>query len=334
MLNTVTIQTLHNNLNNLFKNSKNYLVLSITLLYTVINCVWLVSLNFKTLTLVVPLLILFIHLFSYFITIYSYSKFTTAIKYYWIRVFNLAWILEFYIFIVFIFMYIIAPNELQIFWDPIKSLRIKFPNILNINPYIITLTLIYTLNIYSIYKQYNMVSALNVMKFLLVVGLIYIFVKEFKSFIYYTHISVLKKNNIIQEFQHLNQNDYILLNSLESLKTSVLNTNMSTSDLRHHTPTIFILNMILSVKFVHVFLIIFITLVLLFLYSNNQQTISISVIGLVQQNLIILLVFWSLNYIIFFKHVYKTIVYGMYKTIGVSDFFNTIYYIFNELYLI
>lgn len=319
---------------NLQSNLKLKAISLVYLLYTIIFFTWLNSINFKTLILGLSLLVLFVHIFAYFITIYTYSKLTSAVKYYWIRVFALIWLLEFYIFAVFIFLYLVAPNELQFFWDPLKSAKIQLPGISNVNSYILVLTLVYLLNSYTIYTNNNSTQLHNIILSLISFILVYIFLKEFKAFIYYTHVSNFKKFKITNTVGVNTTNDFLLISNLNNLKSNIIFTKLPELDMRHHIPSIFILNMILSVKFVHVYLIILTTFLFIYYYSTFSKKISMGIISVIQQNLIILLLFWALNYIIFFKVYYKNVMYGMYKTIGVFDLIKTIHWTLHEIYIL
>lgn len=291
------------------------------------------NVSIKSIVLISILTILLVNIFSYFLSIYNYSKFTVMIKYYWIRVFTLIWVLEFYLFLIFTFLFIISPNELQIFWDPIRCIQIRTANIENVNVYAISLLIIFLINSSVFFKLYNLKNTYNLLLLLAVNLLLVIFIKEYKSFLYYLHISNFQKYKPLEMKKLLQKNEFYDLEVLKDLTISNFTNKIKEDNPRHHIPSIFILNIILGVKFFHVYFIIFFSLLIIYLSLTNSKFMSILNNGVISQNTTILLIFWFLNYLIYFKMYYKGMVYGPYKNIGAYELIKTLYWIKHELYL-
>lgn len=293
----------------------------------------LLNFNFKIIFLLVLMTLFIVNIFSYFFSIYNYSKYTVMIKYYWTRVFMLIWVLEFYVFLVFTFLYIISPHELQIFWDPIRCLQIRSPNINNVNVYLLTILTIYSINLLIFYKQYNNKIPYNISLIFIITIYLYIFIKEYKSFLFYLHTSNYQFFYPIYETKNLTKNEFFDFNMWNKTHTSDFILKLKLDDPQHHIPSIFILNIILGIKFLHVFFIIFFNILIIYLGCFKKKYFNTQFNGMLLQNTVILLIFWFLNYLIFFKMYYKFSVYGPYFLIGLHSWSKTIFWLFQELYI-
>lgn len=280
---------------------------------------------------IVIFLLYIINLFAYFFSIYQNSKYTSVIKFFWIRVFNIIWFLEFYLFIIFIFLYIISPAELKFFFDTTHNTKPELPNIKSVNIYLLTLTAVFILNYISYYTVYNNNIFINLLLFILVIILLYIFLNELKMYYYYIHTSNFKNLRIKKSIFNIKNNEFYELKQ-KFINIDIYNKKFN-NEFIYQPPKIFILNIILGVKFIHVFLIIFINYIYIYILISTKKSILLEVIGVWQQNLIIILIFWALNYLIFFKFLYKYEVYGFYKHLNWFEIF-TNYNLFIDEFLI
>ena len=82
-----------------------------------ITCLCYTLCVFSSLNSLVPVLLLLqvVHIFFYFSTLYQSSKYTSAVRFFWIRVFTVFWALEFYLLSILMFLFFIAPAELPFF---------------------------------------------------------------------------------------------------------------------------------------------------------------------------------------------------------------------------
>lgn len=271
------------------------------------------------------------NIFIYFFTIYSFSKYTTAIKFFWYRVFVILWGLEFYLFFVFIFLYIICPRELKLFFDTTKQINNKLPNIQSTNAYSNLLLLISALYVISNTTVINNRYVTNLFVLIFILMITKIFLQELKMFYLYVNISHYQKYTIGYKQVNVFKNVDLLI--YNNIVITHLPTKLDYDDFWHKTPNIFILNIILLIKFLHFFLIVLINFILIskLILTNNN---NLAIIGVIKQNLIILLIFWSLNYIIYFKHFYKYSLYGFYEKINFYSIYNNKCWFLYEFYLI
>lgn len=302
------------------------IITSITVMYFYYKNI----INFQLILLLI-LLVLLNNIFMYFFTIYSFSKYTSAIKFFWYRVFIILWGLEFYLFFIFIFLYIICPRELKLFFDTTKQLHSKLPNIQNVNVYANLLLLLILLQFISNTSVVSNRIIINICVMFFILILIRIFLQELKMFYLYVNISHYQKYTIGYKQINIFKNDNLLV--YNNIILTHLPTKLNYDDFWHKTPNIFILNIILLVKFLHLFLIILINFILISKIILNT-TNNLTIVGVLKQNLIIILIFWALNYVIYFKHFFKYSLYGFYEKINFYSIYNNKYWFLYELYLI
>lgn len=306
------------------------------------------KLNWFTLIIVFILVQLY-HIFFYFTTIYQNSKYTSVIKFFWIRVFTIFWGMEFYLFGIFMFLFIIAPAELYVFWDEMQ-LRYdrRTPNISITSNYIITAATIFNINVigYSMVYKNKIVTNLMVLPFIFF--LLHILLKEFDTFYnsnlqyYYrkekAHLEVLKSDVIVLEnHETIGIDPNLVIKDKKTTKPIIVETFLKWFDMDevdHHKPRFFILNVILTIKFLHVYVIVILNLFFLYILLNSNHENNIQVLGVWQQNLNVMLIFWAANYVIYYKITYKKFIYGIYKTSGVWDVLTNWYTVPYEFYLI
>lgn len=281
--------------------------------------------------LVLILLLLLNNIFMYFFTIYSFSKYTTAMKFFWYRVFILLWGLEFYLFFVFIFLYIICPRELKLFFDTTKQIHNKLPNIQNTDVYSQILFLLVILQICGNASVIYNKQVINMCCLVLILVTIRFFISEIKMFYLYISVAHYQKYTINTKQINIFKNDEIL--TYNNVIITHLITKLNYDDFWHKTPNVFILNIILIVKFLHIFLIVLINFILIskVIFSTTN---TLSLLGVFKQNLIIILIFWALNYVIYFKFFYKYSFYGFYKKINFYSLYNNKHWFLYEFYLL
>lgn len=287
-------------------------------IYLTIGHIYLLNSFFNTTNNVVLLgFCLILHAIFYFITIYHASKFTTQIKYYWIRVYHVIWLMEIYLFFLLIFLYIIHPEELKWGFNECYWLVIRKPNYTFYNMFkLIFLLLIINLSLTIATINGN----LTLIKWALLfntLSMIYIFHKEFLILLnsqLFSQIIDLKTRTVELSFSNRDTVNFIDFNK-----------KLHTDEIRRHNPGKFILNVILITKYLHVFFIVLINLIMIANIINNNFKSSLVSLGLIQQNIIIILLFYYSNYIIFFKFLYKLMIYGPYKS-------STLYYVLSKWY--
>ena len=264
--------------------------------------------------ILIVIALLIINLFAYFFTIYQHSKYTTFLRFYWLRVFFLIWFLEFYLFAIFLFLYIIAPNELTLFWDFFNYLKFNFPNFSIRNNFLFVYFLVMTFFFFPFLNYYNMTLRFFFYIIFILINLNFFFI-EFKSYMVYLSISNYKKMSIIETETESNV----------SFKTLFY-------DRRIQIPSIYILNIILGVKFIHLYFIIIISFI--FIMNSIKKCLSLTLIGVLHQNTVILAIFWILNYLIYFKKLYKWQMYGFYPSILLERVFvNRNWYVYEWLHI-
>lgn len=314
----------------------------------IFNVIFFININKIVIVYFTLLSLQLIHIFFYFQTIYQYSKYTSTTKFFWIRVFSIFWGLEFYLFIIVIFLFIIAPAELPIFWE-LRQIKLdkRIPSISTTNNYLITLITIFNVNVIGyciVYKNkiYSLLSAL-----LSIFILLCIFLKELESYYYFNLMFYYKKTSPIKELKlnslitlsnekipNISLNDVITNKNTSNFLITELFSYQFTDDIDHHKARFFILNVMLSIKFIHVYIIVILNLIFMVHLINIRKQTSLETLGVWQQNLIVLLIFWLLNYIIYFKVFYKTKMYGFYTNISTYDLLQNWSFIFEEFYFI
>lgn len=282
--------------------------------------------------LVVILLLYVLNIITYFFSIYQNSKYTSSIKFFWIRVFNIIWYLEFYLFIVCIFIYIISPSELKIYIDVVHQIKPQTPNINSNLNYILIIISVILLNILGVSNQYLNIFKKNIVLLIITLISTYIFLCEFKMYYYYAATSLYSD---LKLFINKNNGYYDGLISLNNdiVEINIFNKKIN-SEKKYLQPYIFLLNLILCIKFIHVFLIVLINFIFTLISISKNNKLLLETIGMWQQNLIILLIFWALNYVIFFKYIYKFIAYGFYSNINITNLINQQKTMIDEFFLL
>ncbi len=309
------------------------LVIVTLILINLISIFTLVNNRYNTIHLLVVILLLYLlNVITYFFSIYQNSKYTSSIKFFWIRVFNIIWYLEFYLFVICIFIYIISPSELKIYIDIVHQIKPQTPNINSNLNYILIIMSILLLNILSISNQYLNIFKKNIILLVIVLLSTYIFLCEFKMYYYYAATSLYSDLKLFINKNNGNYDGLIVLNN-DLIEINVFNKKIN-SEKKYLQPHIFLLNLILCIKFIHVFLIVFINFIFTLISINKSNKLLLETIGMWQQNLIILLIFWALNYVIFFKFVFKSIVYGFYTNININNLLNLQKTMIDEFFLL
>lgn len=307
-----------------FKNITKISLLSIIILtnITYFNN-FLVLFNFVN-GMVLLIVFLIIHSAFYFLTIYQTSKFTTQIKYYWIRVYHVIWLMEIYLFGLLIFLYIIHPEELKHGLRQSDFFRLGKPEYSFFKTFHLIYLLLIANLIFTIALVTNNSLLIKLAKLVNVNILIYLFSKEVMILInsqLFSQIIDLKKKTIGVPFWNTNHRH--LTDIFQKLHTT---------GIRRHNAGKFILNVILIAKYLHVYLIVLFNLIIIANTLNNNSRTSLLNVAFLQQNIIIILLFYYSNYIMFFKFLYKTIVYGNYKSASFFYIINKWYYIFFEIF--
>lgn len=323
----------------------------LTLLYVGFPITYIVtSVNLNSVSTFVVFLITaqLIHIFFYFSTIYQYSKYTSVVKFFWLRVFAIFWGLEFYLFGIVMFLFFIAPAELPFFWE-LRQIKLdkRWPTITSSHTYILTLITVFNINILGYYTVYkNKLTGYSLL-LLLVFCMLYILLKELEVYYYYSLSMTYKKNiptasveqsSVVvlsnKDIPGIKPEDIVSGQKTSNYLTADLFAKQFTDEVDHYKARFFILNIILSVKFWHVYITILINLVYVYIIIYRTKQNTLEVLGLWQQNLTILLVFWALNYVIYFKMYYKKSVYGFYSNITTYDILTDYSSLWEEFYLI
>lgn len=330
---------------------KNHLLFVLTCIFFLTTPVfWFAStLNINSLLTFIIILLLtqVIHLFFYFSTIYQYSKYTSVVKFFWLRVFTIFWGLELYLFSIVTFLYFIAPAELTFFWE-LRQVKLdrRWPNITTSYTYIVTLLTIFNINnlgYYTVYKNKFLGYGLI---FIVTMALLFILLKELEVYYYYALVSHYKKNSLTVKpvlssavslsnelIPNISKEDLLEAKETSKYVSIEVFSKQFNDEIDHHKARLFLLNVILSIKFWHVYIVVVINLIYLYLVISRPKQNALEILGLWQQNLIILLVFWALNYTIYFKLYYKKFAYGFYSNITFYDLLTDYSMFVEELHL-
>lgn len=309
------------------------LVVVVLVLINLVCISTLITSRYNSIHLLVVILLLYVlNIITYFFSIYQSSKYTSSIKFFWIRVFNIIWYLEFYLFIICIFIYIISPSELKIYIDVVHQIKPQTPNINSNLNYILIIISVVLLNTLSVSNQYLNIFKKNIVLFIITLTSTYIFLCEFKMYYYYAATSLYSD---LKLFINKNNGYYDGLISLNNdvVEINIFNKKIN-SEKKYLQPYIFLLNLILCIKFIHVFLIVLINFIFILISISRNNKLLLETIGMWQQNLIILLIFWALNYLIFFKYLYKFITYGFYSNINITNLINQQKTMIDEFFLL
>lgn len=330
------------------KNLLLFIIICICFLITPVF--WFAStLNINSLLtfLVLLFLIQVVHIFFYFSTIYQYSKYTSVVKFFWLRVFTIFWGLEFYLFGIVTFLYFIAPAELTFFWELSQvKLDRRWPNITTSYTYLVTLLTIFNINnlgYYTLYRNKFLGYGLIV---IVTTTLLFILLKELEVYYYYALVSHYKKNSLMVKpvlnsvvslsnelIPNIREEDVLKARETSKYMSIEAFSKQFNDEVDHHKSRLFLLNVILSIKFWHVYVVVVINFIYLYLVISRPKQNALEVLGLWQQNLIILLLFWALNYTIYFKLYYKKIAYGFYSNITFYDLLTDYSMFLEELHL-
>lgn len=138
----------------------------------------------------------FFNLFYYFLNINMYSNYTTALQRFWKRTFMLFWIIEGFLFFIFIYLILISPEETYIFINNNEKFNfyLDYDFLKNV---IIILTLIY-FNYYLKYNIKNNTRVVSTLLCLLYIFSLYIIIEFFKFFNnFFSIININTLNNIL-----------------------------------------------------------------------------------------------------------------------------------------
>lgn len=278
----------------------------------------LVNIDLKFIIIFTVWWLLLLSAISYFKTIYTFSKWTSQIKFFWLRLFSIFWGLEIYLLGIFLFLFIISPDDLKYFFFVTKTIFLITPNLLTIDSYIAIFLLLITVNLVAYTTVYRAQILNEVLYLFIFFGLLKLLSAEVLMYINYTSfINYQTKTQTIfkEKIKLLDQNTP----EFKIVTVFCETNNLKIDEILKHRPMNVILNLILIVKFFHLYLIIGFITILLLINIFTKTKVSLEVCATITQNLIILLLFYILNYLIFYKFLYKYIMYGFYDNITLNQ---------------
>ena len=236
---------------------------------------------------------LVLNLFFYFSNIYRFGTYTSSIQRFWKRTFMLFWIIEGFLFLIFIYLYLIAPQEVRFFVDSVKQgdAYIFCEKSLFRNT-IFYLVLCYTFYLVLYWKKYN----ININVCLIFQFFIYL-VLYFDELWYFIctliNYSQKKNTNIFLWNNQYSFNNLATLNTVDLLDNFIIN---------KRTENYFI-GLICFLKYWHVVLIL-IGYVFLLYNKFTKKQISFCLISSNFQNTLYLYVFSLTQFIMYIKYLY------------------------------
>ena len=128
------------------------------------------------------LIYMIFNLFYYFVNIYKFNNWTSSTKEFWKRAFFLFWIIESFLFLIYIYIWLISPSEINYFFilKDLHMYNFSFSHYFNNNSLLIILSL---LSVFSIcILRFTSKKLLYLFYFVLIFFLIFILFNEFKVF--------------------------------------------------------------------------------------------------------------------------------------------------------
>ncbi len=216
-----------------------------------------------------------------------HGKYTSSIQRFWKRSYYLFWILEFFLFSIFIFLTCIHFGESSLFLDWKFLYSIYFDNSSSFFFYLILIQLLGVLNYYLIFfYKFNNFSIINIILLSMLLIFYIIIFYEFSKFFYV--INTLSDSNLLVKTLHITTTKFQLFDELENI-------------LKNRTVDFYICLFIL-LKFWHVLFILlhFFFLVRNYLYKNR---LSVDLVSSNLQNCMYLYWFNLLSMFLFFKNI-------------------------------
>ena len=269
--------------------------------------------NIAAIVMFTNIVYILINLWYYFINIYKFSSYTSSVQRFWKRTFSLFWVIEGFLFLIFLYLWLISPQETSVFLDPYNQNNFYFSIKKEFFNYLVPLiSLILSWYLLLFFKKKSNISYLLLIILLLTS---YLFTVEFLKFIQVLNFLSGSKtvylggstaNGSITELLPLYVDSYIELSDrLPNLKCNtvpsdiyVSSTNLK-SVLVKRTET-FYLNIVIFLKFWHLVLITLLAL-LTIQKSLLDMTLSMDLVSSNMQNYIYVLFFFFLNFLFLFK---------------------------------
>lgn len=255
---------------------------------------------------------IFLNIWYYFINIYKYSVYTTSNQRFWKRTFMLFWVIEGFLFFIFIYLWLITPQETSFFMDPYVQNNFFFFIRKEFIIYVIPLLLaIKSWFFLSFFKRKNSIS-IYIASVVIVISSIYLLLIEFFkllqifNFLYSMDVIFLdsvvfdKKGGFFidnNQFKFVYGSDASAVDNISILSGGI---HGSSRDVSCSRTSVFYFNLIFLLKFWHFAFILTLSLLSIQKLLNNG-TLSMDSISFNLQNYIYLLFFFYLNFIFFFK---------------------------------
>ena len=143
---------------------------------------------------------IFLNIWYYFVNIYKYSVYTTSNQRFWKRTFMLFWVIEGFLFLIFIYLWLITPQETAFFMDPYIQNNFFFYIKREFIVYIIPLLLsIKSWFFLFFFKRKNSISIYIASTVIIISSIYLLFIEFFK---------------LLQIFNFLYSNDSVFLDSI------------------------------------------------------------------------------------------------------------------------
>lgn len=249
----------------------------------------LMHLNFfyiKNTAFLIAVIYFLINMFFLFFSVYSRSKYSSFVKQSWQRSFILFWIIEFYLFFIFIFVFFVCPDESNYFFNYLNSCKFSWVNF-DEN----YMTLLYVSVVCFLTNLTLLLKKKNKVFFYLIWGTSSLFFYFFslKEF-FILKDSVLELSNLF--FKH--EKGFFSFNFKETNVVSVT----SFSGFFIQKPNISLYLVLNLIKFLHFFFILFFFFIFSLKFFNNVSKENIS---LVSVHLVYVILFYLTSIVLLFK---------------------------------
>lgn len=264
----------------------------------------------------------FLNTWFYFYNIYRYSKYTSVIQRFWKRTYMLFWLIEFFLFAIYIYLYFISPSEGYYFYSSSNSNFIQNQFLAydgSIYFLIVILCIISNAGLFCIKNNNNII-------FFYIWYIIFIIYSYILFYEFYKAMSSLFLINRICFTENLlKQNSFYFTKDTNTIS---LHSNLVSDDVILYRIFTYFNIITIFLKFWHIFFIysVYILTTISFLKKNLPSFDSVSIIC---QNNIYVFLFASLINIFYLKKIFSFFSSDFYfweKNTSISNFF----FIFNE----
>lgn len=281
---------------------------------------------------IVFILYFFINIWFYFYNIYSFSKYTSSVQRFWKRTFMLFWVIEFFLFSIFLYLLFISPEEPYYTYSSTKSNYTQLDPILSGDILFVCAIILSSISSISVFFiKYGNAQANPVIYFILFFIFTWLFIKEFFRFLDCFYF--ISKLSLVSCVSFVNYGYLSVVYEGDYANAAILNESAFMLDalFAHKTKSYFAF-ILCFLKFWHIVFIYAIFIISLVPYITSG-IISFDSAAILCQNFIYVVLFSTLPYITYSVSFFSVIFSKPYLFLDNGYFFNSIY-LLNELILI